>query len=32
MVNRLMQDLSSGGDIAVSREGIALLTKLPPRW
>lgn len=32
MVNRLMQDLASGGYIAVSRDGIELLKKLPPRW
>ena len=32
MVNRLMQDLASGGYIAVSRDGIELLRKLPPRW
>ena len=32
MVNRLMQDLAGGGYIAVSRDGIELLRKLPPRW
>jgi CRP/FNR family transcriptional regulator, cyclic AMP receptor protein len=32
MVNRLMQDLASGGYIAVSRDGIELLKKLPLRW
>lgn len=32
MVNRLLQDLARGGYIAVSREHIVLLKKLPPRW
>jgi CRP/FNR family cyclic AMP-dependent transcriptional regulator len=32
MVNRLMQDLAGGGYIAVSRDGIELLRKLPSRW
>lgn len=32
MVNRLLQDLARGGYIAVSREQIVLLKKLPPRW
>ena len=32
MINRLLQDLARGGYIDVSRERIALLKKLPPRW
>ncbi|MBL8342560.1 MAG: Crp/Fnr family transcriptional regulator [Rubrivivax sp.] len=32
MVNRLLQDLERGGYIEVTRERIALLKKLPPRW
>lgn len=32
MVNRLVQDLARGGYIEVSRDGIELLRKLPPRW
>ena len=32
MVNRLLQDLTQGGYIEVSRERIVLLTELPPRW
>jgi CRP/FNR family cyclic AMP-dependent transcriptional regulator len=32
MVNRLLQDLARGGYIKVTRERIALLRKLPPRW
>jgi CRP/FNR family transcriptional regulator, cyclic AMP receptor protein len=32
MVNRLLQDLERGGYIAVSRERIELLKKLPSRW
>ena len=32
MVNRLLQDLTQGGYIEVSRERIVLLTELPRRW
>ena len=32
MVNRLLTDLAKGGYIAVSRERIVLLRKLPPKW
>ena len=32
VVNRLRQDLTHGGYIAVTREHTALLKKLPPRW
>jgi len=32
VANRLMQNLASGGDIAVSRDGIELPKKLPPQW
>jgi CRP/FNR family cyclic AMP-dependent transcriptional regulator len=32
MVNRLLQDLERGGYIGVTRERIALMKKLPPRW
>lgn len=32
MVNRLLQDLARGGYIAISRERIVLLKKLPPKW
>ncbi len=32
MVNRLLQDLTRGGYIEVSRERIVLLRKLPPKW
>lgn len=32
MVNRLLQDLASGGYIDMTRERIVLLKKLPPRW
>ncbi|WP_425259292.1 Crp/Fnr family transcriptional regulator [Rubrivivax sp. RP6-9] len=32
MVNRLMHDLVQGGYIEVTRERIALLRDLPPRW
>lgn len=32
MVNRLLQDLARGGYIALSRECIVLLRKLPPKW
>ncbi len=32
MVNRLLQDLARGGYIAVSRERIVLLRKLPAKW
>lgn len=32
MVNRLLQDLTRGGYIAVSRERIVLLSELPRRW
>ena len=31
-VNRLLQDLTRGGYIEVSRERIVLLRKLPPKW
>lgn len=32
MVNRLLQDLERGGYIEVTRERIALLKRLPPKW
>lgn len=32
MVNRLLQDLTQGGYIEVSRERIVLLSELPRRW
>ena len=32
MVNRLLQDLTNGGYIEVSRERIVLLRELPRRW
>ena len=32
MVNRLLQDLTRGGYVEVSRARIVLLKKLPPRW
>ena len=32
VANRPMQNLASGGDIAVSRDGIELQKKLPPQW
>ena len=32
MVNRLLQDLARGGYIDMSRRGIVLLKRLPPRW
>lgn len=32
MVNRLLQDLERGGYVEATRERIALLKKLPPKW
>ena len=32
MVNRLLQDLASGGYVQATRGHIVLLKKLPPRW